>query len=140
MAKLLTTRIIQPNEDVVSIQFDLALALTCLLTLAGEQIRDQLFKQHAPNCQFAQIKEKLFSLLKLANPNVSPDKLNYIRNAEAATMELEGLHSLELQGAYVQGAAFGELEIPFHTLLDQDFITPSSLVSTLDGHPWWDNI
>ena len=43
-------------------------------------------------------------------------------------MELEGLHSLELQGA-----AFGDLEIPFHTLLEQDFIPPSSVVSTSDG-------
>ena len=73
----------QPNEDMVSITFDLGVALTCLLTLAGEKIRDRLFEQRAPNCQLTQTDEELFALLELTNPNVSPDKLNYTRNAEA---------------------------------------------------------
>ena len=43
----------KPNEDVVSITFELGVALTCLLTLAGEEIRDRLYEQRAPNCLLA---------------------------------------------------------------------------------------
>ena len=115
----------QTNEDVVSITFDLGVALTCLLTLAGEKIRDRLFKQRAPNCLLAQTKEELFALLELTNPNVSPDKLNDTRNAEADQLW--------------QMAALGDQEIPLLTLLEQEFLPPSSLVSTSDsrgGQKW----
>ena len=57
----------KPNEDVVSITFELGVALTCLLTLAGEEIRDRLYEQRAPNCLLAQTKEELFALLELSN-------------------------------------------------------------------------
>ena len=42
-----------PHEDVNNVQLDLSLALTCLLTMAGKQIRNKLVEQRAPNCQLS---------------------------------------------------------------------------------------
>ena len=118
----------KPNEDVVSITFELGVALTCLLNLAGEEIRDRLYEQCAPVKEelFAQTKEELFDLLELSNPNVQTDKLNLAGNAEA--------------DQFWQMSAQGDQEIPLLTLLDQDFLTPSSIVSTSDsrGRPAMD--
>ena len=66
--------------------------------------------------------------LKLTNPNISPDKLNDTRNAEADQLW--------------QMAALGDQEILLLTLLEQEFLPPSSLVSTSDsrGGPEMDTL
>ena len=118
-----------PNEDVNHVQFDLSLALTGLLTMAGKPIRDNLVEQRAPNKTTAilsQTEEELLHLLDLTNPRASPDNLDIIRNAEAAATELQGLHSLELQEA-----AFGDMD--FQDILVLEFILPSSVLSASDN-------
>ena len=111
------------------------LALTKLLTLASNAIREQLLELCVPNEATALLQtteEEQPHLLYLTHPRANPDKLVLIQNAQTVQRELEGLHGLELQEA-----AFGDMD--FRNILVglqpsvPEFIPPSRVVSILDN-------
>ena len=95
---------LMPNEEINHVQFNLQIALTGLLTLAGKAIRDRLVVLDFPNKDINNIQFKmqlaLTGLLTLAS-NVIRDQLVELRvqNEETALLsqtEEEQLHLLSL--------------------------------------------